>query len=82
VHAIKIYYSNKTAMPMSQINLQVAVQKYMKLEILPATSSMMQPLAQNGITQDMKITNTLEGQKPLALKIKVNYGFDNGRKVE
>ena len=30
----------------------------------------------------MKITNTLEGSKPMALKIKVSYTLQNGTRVE
>ena len=41
--------------------MQVAVQKYMKLNIMPASGTFMNPLIQNGITQEMKIMNTMEG---------------------
>jgi hypothetical protein len=50
----------------------------MKLQILPANGTDLNPLAQNGITQDMRITNTMEGQKPLSLKIRVIYALSNG----
>ena len=49
------------------------MQKYMKLQMLPMTATDLPPLSAQGVTQDMKITNSLEGQKPLALKIRVLY---------
>ena len=61
--------------------MQVAVQKYMKLQILPATGTDLQPLIQNGVTQEMRITNTMEGQKPLSIKIRVLYTLQNGQQV-
>lgn len=82
VHAIRAFFSNKAPMVLSQINIQVAVQKYMKLQIFPASSTELQPLSQNGASQDMKITNSLEGQKPLVLKVKVTYVTQNGQRME
>lgn len=48
---------------------------------MPASGTELAPLAQNGLTQEMRITNTMEGQKPLSLKIKVNYVTGNGQQV-
>ena len=53
--------------------MQVAVQKYMKLTMLPANSTDLPPLSQGQVTQDMRIQNTLDGQKPMAVKIRVLY---------
>jgi hypothetical protein len=46
----------------------------MKLQMFTASSTEMQPLSPVGhVTQDMKIQNSMEGTKPLALKIRVLY---------
>ena len=46
----------------------------MKLQMFLANSTELAPLSSVGqVTQDMKIQNSLEGQKPLALKIRVLY---------
>lgn len=72
-HLIRSFFANKTQNHLSGINMQVAVQKYMKLQMFPASSTDIQPLSQGQVYQDMRITNTQEGQKPLALKIRVMY---------
>lgn len=72
-HLIRAFFINKTSAALSGLNLQVAVQKYMKLQMFPATSTELAPMSANQVTQDMKIQNSLEGQKPLALKIRVLY---------
>ena len=38
----------------------------------PATGTTLNPYAQD-LTQQMIITNNMEGQKPLSLKLKINY---------
>ena len=73
-HLIRAFFVNKTSQALSQLNMQVAVQKYMKLQMFAANSTELAPLSPVGqVTQDMKIQNSLEGQKPLALKIRVLY---------
>lgn len=80
LHLIRTYFSNKQDTLLTGINLQVAVQKYMKLQMQLPSGQELMPLSQNGITQDIRITNTMEGQKPLVLKIKVTYSI-NGKQV-
>ena len=73
-HLIRAFFVNKSQQQLIKLNLQVAVQKYMKLQMFQANSTEMQPYSQMGqVTQDMKIQNSMEGQKPLALKIRVLY---------
>jgi hypothetical protein len=45
LHAIKALFTNKTPQLITQVNLLVAVQKYMKLQILPASGTDLHPLA-------------------------------------
>eukprot|EP00347_Sterkiella_histriomuscorum_P007654 403348089 len=71
--AVKAYFSNTSQQQVTGVNLQVAVQKYMKLNIMQATGQDLRPLQQDGLTQDMKLNNSLDGQKPYALKIRVLY---------
>ena len=72
-YLIRACYQNKTSQVLSQLNMQVAVQKYMKLQMFPASSTGLQPHSTNEVIQDMKIQNTMDGQKPLALKLRVLY---------
>ncbi len=51
----------------------------MKLHMFPLTSTELPPYSPVGqVTQDMRIQNTLDGQKPLALKIRVLYTVSHG----
>jgi len=59
----------------------VAVQKYMTLKLQQISKPTLGPNAQREATQEMTIVNTLEGQKPLALKIRVTYSV-NGQNVD
>jgi AP-1 complex subunit gamma-1 len=51
----------------------VAVPKYLKLEILPASSMTVPPNSSGNVTQEMKITNTQQGEKNIMLKLKLTY---------
>mmetsp|Transcript_21890 Transcript_21890/g.33985 ORF Transcript_21890/g.33985 Transcript_21890/m.33985 type:complete len:126 (+) Transcript_21890:2247-2624(+) len=71
-HVISAVVKNKTGSNISSINLQVAAQKYMTLKMRPASGNTLGPMAQN-LTQDMDVVNSAEGQKPLSVKMKINY---------
>ena len=60
--------------------MQVAAQKYMTLKMKPASGTSLAPYA-SSLNQEMVIQNTMEGQKPLSLKLKINYVIDNGTGV-
>ena len=60
--------------------MQVAAQKYMTLKMKPASGTSLAPYA-SSLNQEMVIQNTMEGQKPLSLKLKINYVIDNGSGV-
>ena len=57
----KAYFSNSQMLPLSQVALQVAVQKYMKMNLAGITSQEIQPNSKHQVTQDMNIVNTQEG---------------------
>ena len=52
------------------------------MSILPATGADLPPLAQSGITQELKIENSQEGVKPLVVRMKVQYTVDGQAKSE
>ena len=58
---------------LSAVTLQVAVQKYMRMTLQGISSSEIQAGSRMQVTQDMNIVNSQDGQKPLALKIRVAY---------
>lgn len=59
-HIITGYFKNKSGNALSQVNMQVAAQKYMTLKMKPATGTNLAPFAQD-ITQEMVIVNNMEG---------------------
>lgn len=57
--------------PITNFRLQVAVQKYMKLQLSPASGSSMAP--RTTIVQQLKVTNTQQGAKGIVLRLKIDY---------
>ncbi len=47
-HLIRAFFVNKTSQALSQLNMQVAVQKYMKLQMFAANSTELAPLSPVG----------------------------------
>ena len=66
-------FSNKTASPMTELNFQAAVPKYLKLEMLPPSSNMVPPNSNGQVTQEIRLTNTMQGEKNIMLKLKIGY---------
>ena len=66
-------FSNRTAHPMEALSFQAAVPKYLKLEMLPASSTVIPPHSMGAVTQEIRITNSMQGEKTLMLKLKVGY---------
>lgn len=71
-HTITAIMMNKTQTQITNISMQVAAQKYMVLKIQPPSGSSLAPMAQD-FSQEMNIVNNEEGNKPLSLKLKINY---------
>lgn len=69
---IDVAFSNTNSFVITNFLFQVAVPKYLTMQLLPASSAV---LAANGGTasQKIQVTNTLHGQKQLLMKIKVDY---------
>jgi len=75
-------FTNHTAEPIVGLNLQVAVPKYVKLEMQPPTSTTVPP-GSNGkqVTQTIRVTNSMLGTKNLVLKLKLGFTA-KGQKVD
>jgi len=80
-HRIVAYFNGVSENQLQGINLLVAVQKHMKISLQAATGTSMSGTGQRQISQEMKITNTMEGVKPISVKIKITYSVQ-GNKVE
>ncbi len=67
-------FSSLRPIELTDINLQVAVQKNVKMvQLSPASGNSIQGAVTNGLTQEMRVINTLDGTKAIAMKIKVTY---------
>lgn len=66
-------FSNSGQMPLTAFSFQAAVPKYLKLEILPPTSTTIPGHSNGSITQEIRVTNSMQGEKNIMLKLKINY---------
>lgn len=66
-----VVISNKSAQPMLDCVLQLAVPRYMRLTMEPATASGADPGGE--ISQDVQLTNTTQGMKPIQLRYRVEF---------
>lgn len=59
---------------------QAAVPKFLKLEMLPPTSTNIPPASNGAVTQEIRLTNSMHGQKNIMLKLKLSFTI-NGQNV-
>jgi AP-1 complex subunit gamma-1 len=63
--------TNSNPYPINNFVIQAAVPKYLKIQMIPPSGTVLAP---NGkITQVVRIINSLQGQKPILLKVKIDY---------
>ncbi|EGR32940.1 hypothetical protein IMG5_065960 [Ichthyophthirius multifiliis] len=74
---IKAEFGNKTNELITNLILQVAVQKHNKLNMNPLTSTQIKPNNFTDTNQLMIIINSMQGQKNIMIKIKIQYTIDN-----
>jgi len=70
---INALFTNSLPQPMENFVFQSAVPKYMKLQLLPPSSSTIPPLQTGNVTQVIKVANSLHGQRPIVLKLRVEW---------
>ena len=76
-------FQNTNSAAVHGLSLQVAVPKYVTMEMKPPTSTTVAPSGGNSsqVTQRITVTNTKLGQKNLMLKVKLGFTL-NGTKVD
>lgn len=77
------HFKNTTSAPMQGMNFQVAVPKYVKIELEPPSSTTIPPTSSNAkqVTQKVTVTNSMLGAKNLVLKLKIGF-TSNGQKID
>eukprot|EP00898_Chlorokybus_atmophyticus_P001919 jgi/Chlat1/2728/Chrsp182S02896 len=73
---IKATYSNSSPQPFSEFVLQAAVPKFMQLRMEPASALVVPPNNSGNVTQTLHITNSAHGQKPLAMRLRIQYNVN------
>lgn len=56
--------------------------KHMQLQVEPPSGTVIPALGGAPVTQRMRLTNTLHGVKPLALRLRVGYAVGGQQVVE
>ena len=70
---ILVRFSNITGSSMDSLVFQAAVPKYLKLEMLPPSSTSLPANSRGVVTQEVNVTNSMQGEKPIMLKLKLGY---------
>uniref|UniRef100_A0A7S2Z772 GAE domain-containing protein n=1 Tax=Chloropicon laureae TaxID=464258 RepID=A0A7S2Z772_9CHLO len=73
-------YTNTGTFPVTNFIVQVAVPNYIQLRMEPASGNALPPQGAGHIAQKINLNNTVQGQKPLMMRLKVDYVF-NGAPV-
>lgn len=70
---VRASFHNLTAAHISNFVMQVAVPKYITLQLDAASGNDLPPGSSGTVTQVMKLANSAHGERPILLKIKVDY---------
>ncbi|XP_024401001.1 AP-1 complex subunit gamma-2 [Physcomitrium patens] len=79
---IKAFYSNLSSNPYTDFVFQAAVPKFMQLQLEPATSGILPANSTNSVTQLIRLTNNMHGQKALVMKLRVSYKANGNNVLE
>mmetsp|Transcript_3329 Transcript_3329/g.5900 ORF Transcript_3329/g.5900 Transcript_3329/m.5900 type:complete len:272 (-) Transcript_3329:347-1162(-) len=74
--AINIVHENTSPIPMNNFLFQAAVPKYIKLQMQPPSGSVLPPNCSGVVTQQLRLQNTLHGEKTLLMKVKIDYEYN------
>eukprot|EP00903_Cladosiphon_okamuranus_P018668 g17182.t1 len=70
---VKATFRNSGATDITGLHFQAAVPKYLRLEMQPASGSVVKAGGAGSVEQIVRITNSLQGQKNLLMKLKIVY---------
>jgi len=73
--SITVSATNSTPTPMTNFSLLAAVPRYIELTVRSPSGKVVPPNTSSKVTQEIRLENTMQGQKPLMLKIKVEYNI-------
>eukprot|EP00752_Nemacystus_decipiens_P003420 g3164.t1 len=70
---VKATFRNSGTSDMTGLHFQAAVPKYLRLEMQPASGSVVKAGGGGSVDQIVRITNSMQGQKNLLMKLKIVY---------
>jgi len=62
--------------------VQAAVPKFMQLRLDPASGNALGPNSSSTATQNLHVTNTMHGQKPLVMRLRIAFTRNGEAKLE
>ena len=62
--------------------MQAAVPKFMQLKLDAASGSTLQSMGGNSVTQQLHVTNSQHGNKPLAFRLRISFTLDGASRLE
>jgi AP-1 complex subunit gamma-1 len=80
VSRVVVKFNNLTPYNMDNLMFQAAVPKYLRLDMSPASSTTVAANTQGVTSQEVRVTNSNHGEKPIMLKLKLGY-TQNGATV-
>jgi len=79
---IKATHTNLSSSPYSDYLFQAAVPKFMQLQLEPASSNILPANGGGVITQVVKATNNMHGQKAMVMKLRVSFKANGQNNLE
>ena len=76
ITTVESTFTNGNPAAIDGLNFQVAVPKYMKLQMSPASGTSVAPMNSGNVSQTFKLANSLHGQKPILLRIKIDFSIN------
>eukprot|EP01117_Protostelium_nocturnum_P002092 TRINITY_DN12733_c0_g1_i1.p1 TRINITY_DN12733_c0_g1~~TRINITY_DN12733_c0_g1_i1.p1 ORF type:complete len:815 (-),score=305.97 TRINITY_DN12733_c0_g1_i1:72-2516(-) len=73
ITVVNASFANPSGSSVQNFDFKVAVPKHIKLQVNPPSGNVLPPHNSGRVTQAFKLMNTLHGEKPLLLKIKMDY---------
>ncbi|KAJ8451657.1 hypothetical protein Cgig2_018291 [Carnegiea gigantea] len=78
--SIKATFTNLSANIYTDFIFQAAVPKFLQLHLEPASSNTLSASGSSFVTQNLRVTNSQHGKKPLVMRIRIAYKL-NGKDV-
>lgn len=76
ITSIEAKFTNANQVSIEGLNFQVAVPKYMKLQMSPASGTSVPAMNSGFVKQAFKVANSMHGQKPILLRIKLDFSIN------